>query len=145
MGLFDKVIGKGSSEFTPAEGFTGIALAAVAADGVITPDEVQGLAAALGRTRAFKGANNRQVQGYFEKVTKVAKDEGVESLLKRSAEAVPRELRATAFAIAADLVFADGDVSGSEKKYLEHIQQVLGVADAEALKIVEVMAIKNKA
>lgn len=145
MGLFDKVLNKAPENFTPAEGFTGIALAAVAADGVITADEVQGLAASLGRTRAFKNANPRQVQGYFERVTKIAKDEGVESLLKRSADAIPRELRTTAFAIAADLVFADGDVSGSEKKYLEHIQNVLGVADTEAVKIVEVMAIKNKA
>lgn len=145
MGIFDKVLNKGPDNLTPAEGFTGIALAAVAADGVITQDEIHGLATSLTRTRLFKDASPRQVQGSFEKVAKVARDEGVEALLKRSSEAIPRELRPTAFAIAADLVFADGDVSASERKYLEHIQQSLGVPDAEALKIVEVMGVKNKA
>jgi tellurite resistance protein len=145
MGLFDKVLGKGNDALTAAEGFTGIAVCAVAADGVITQDEVQGLAVALSRTRSFKDSNPRQVQASFEKVTRLAKDKGVGELLRMSSEAIPKELRPTAFAIATDLVFADGDVSGSERKYLEEIQRTLGVADAEALKIVEVMAIKNKA
>lgn len=145
MGLFDKVLGKGNDALTAAEGFTGIAVCAVAADGVITQDEVQGLAVALTRTRSFKDSSPRQVQASFEKVTRIAKDKGVGELLRMSSEAIPKELRPTAFAIATDLVFADGDVSGSERKYLEEIQRTLGVADADALKIVEVMAIKNKA
>lgn len=145
MGIFDKVLGKGPDNLTAAEGFAGIAVAAVAADGVVTPDEVQGLAASLSRTRAFKAATPKQVQATFERVLKLSREEGTEGMLKRCAEAVPRDLRPTAFAIAADLVFADGDVSGSERKYLEHIQGVLGVPEAEAVRIVEVMAIKNKA
>lgn len=145
MGLFDKVLGSSATNFTPAEGLTGIALAAVAADGVITQDEINGLAVSLGRTRAFKSTNPRQINAAFEKVAKVAKDKGVPDLLKLCSESIPKELRPTAFAIAADLVFADGDVSGQERKYLEQIQHTLGVPDDIALKVVEVMAIKNKA
>ncbi|HEV8360604.1 MAG TPA: tellurite resistance TerB family protein [Candidatus Thermoplasmatota archaeon] len=145
MGLFDKVLGGTPTSLTPAEGFTGIAVAAVAADGVITQDEVAGLAVSLARTRLFKESNPRQINASFEKVVKIAKEKGVDELLKLSSQAIPGELRPTAFAIATDLVFADGDVSESEKKYLEKIQHTLGVGDAAALKIVEVMAIKNKA
>jgi tellurite resistance protein len=145
MGLFDKVVGTGSTNLTPAEGFTGIALCAVAADGVITAEEVQGLATALGRTRVFQQLGPRQVNQSFEKVYKIAKDKGTEQLLLLCSQAIPKELRPTAFAIATDLVFADGDVSASERKYIEHIQATLGVDNTVAEKVVEVMAIKNKA
>lgn len=145
MGLFDKVIGTSEDKLTPAEGFTGIALCAVAADGVVTQEEVQGLGTSLARTRLFKDLNPRQVNQAFEKVMKVAKNKGPEQLLQLSSEAIPHELRPTAFAIAADLLFADSEVAESEKKYLEHIQQSLGVPQDLAVKIVEVMGVKNKA
>ena len=145
MGLFDKVKGISSTNLTPAEGFTGIALCAVAADGVITPEEVQGLSTSLGRTRIFQQLGPRQVKASFEKVHRVAREQGTEALLKLCSEAIPRELRPTAFAIAVDLVFADGEVTGSEQKYVVHIQNTLGVDAPTAEKIVDVMAIKNKA
>lgn len=145
MGLFDKVIGSGSDQLNAAEGFTGIALAAVAADGVITPDEVRTLSSSLSRTRLFKDLNERQIGAAFEKVVKIAKNQGVEKLLQQSSQAVPKDLRPTAFAIAADLLFADGSVDASERKYLESIHHSLGVPDDLAVKIVDVMAIKNKA
>lgn len=144
MGLFDKVLGSGSEQFTPAEGFVGITVCAVAADGVITQDEVNGLATSLTRMRLFKEQNPRQLNASFEKVLKVGRSKGFDQLMKLSSDAIPKDLKPTAFAIAADLLFADGDVADSERKYLEAIQHTLGVPDDLAVKIVEVTAIKNK-
>lgn len=144
MGLFDKVLGTKTGELTAAEGFTGVVLCAVAADGVVTQEEMQGLAASLSRMRLFRDMNPRQVQNAFEKVVRIAREKGPEELLRQSARAVPRELRPTAFAVAADLLFADQDVSESERAFLERIQKALEVPDSEAVKIVEVVAIKNK-
>ena len=51
----------------------------------------------------------------------------------------------TAFFIAADLVLADGVVEPEEKKFLEELQRTLQIDEATALKIVEVVLIKNRA
>lgn len=144
MGLFDKVIGTTNEKLTDREGFAGIALCAIAADGVITEEEALGLGTTLNRMKLFRGLSQRQVSDVFGKVAKIAKNQGVESLMKHSAEAVPADLKPTAFAVAADLLFADGDVAPEERKFLEKIQYSLGVSDDVALKIVEVVAIKNK-
>jgi hypothetical protein len=46
--------------------------------------------------------------------------------------------------MAADLIMADGEVAAQEKTFLERIQKSLGVDDALAVKIVEVIAIRNR-
>lgn len=144
MGLFDKVLGSGTDKLNEAEGFAGIALCAIAADGMITEEEAMGLGTTLQRMKLYSGMSPRQVNGIFEKLVKVVKGKGVNDLMTMSAVAVPGDLKATAFTVAADLLMADGHVDPAEKKFLETIQKSLGVADDLAVKIVEVIAIKNK-
>lgn len=144
MGLFDKVLGGSTDKLTEAEGMAGIALAAIASDGMITQEEAAGLGTTLSRMKLYSGMSNRDVNKVFEKLVKVARAEGVDKLLELSSNAVPAELRQTAFAVAADLLMADGHVAPEEKKFLEKIQKSLGVNDDVALKIAEVIAIKNR-
>lgn len=144
MGLFDKVLGSSTDKLTEAEGMAGIALAAIASDGMITEEEAAGLGTTLSRMKLYGGMSNRDVNKVFEKLIKVARAEGVDKLLEMSSGAVRAELKRTAFAVAADLLMADGHVAPEEKKFLEKIQHSLGVTDEVALKIVEVMAIKNR-
>ena len=144
MGLFDKVLGSSTDKLTEAEGVAGIALAAIASDGMITEEEAAGLGTTLSRMKLYAGMSNRDVNKIFEKLIKVARAEGVDKLLELSSGAVRAELKQTAFAVAADLLMADGHVAPEEKRFLEKIQRSLGVGDDVALKIVEVIAIKNK-
>lgn len=46
--------------------------------------------------------------------------------------------------MATDLVLADGEVDPKEKQFLEEFQKMLGIDDALALKIAEIMVIKNR-
>lgn len=143
MGLFDKVLGGGNDKLNEAEGMAGIALCAIAADGMVTEEEAAGLGTTLSRMKLYRGMNNRDINKMFEKVMKVARSQGIDVLMNQSAEAIKPNMRPTAFAIAADLIFADGDVATEERRYLEKIQKNLGVNDDLALKIVEVTQIKN--
>lgn len=143
MGLFDKVLGGSNDKLSEAEGVAGIALCAIAADGMITEEEAAGLGTTLARMKLFRGMSNRDVNKIFEKLIKIARSQGVEVLMLQSAEAIKPPLRPTAFAIATDLLFADGDVAPEERRYLEKIQKNLGVNDDVALKVVEVAQIKN--
>jgi tellurite resistance protein len=144
MGLFDKVIGGTTDKLTEAEGVAGIALCAIAADGVITEEEAAGLGTTLSRMNLYSGMSNRDVNKIFEKLIKVVRGQGVEQLMTLSATAITPGLRPTAFAIATDLLMADGNVAPEEKRFLEKIQKSLDVNDDLAVKIVEVIAIKNK-
>lgn len=145
MGLFDKVLGSSTiDKLSEAEGMAGIALCAIAADGQITEEEAAGLGTTLSRMQLFSGMSNRQVNDIFNKLVKVVRQSGVDALLNLSTQSLRAELKPTAFAIAADLIMADGHVAGQEKVFLERIQKTLGVTDDLALKIVEVIAIKNR-
>ena len=144
MGLFDKVLGSSTDTLNDAEGFAGVAFAAVAADGVLEQEEQMALVTTLSRMKLYSGMNNRQIGGVFEKLVKIARSEGIDALVAKSAAAVKPELRQTAFATAADLVMSDGHVAGEEKRLLEKIQKALGIDDGTAVKIVEVIAIKNQ-
>jgi prepilin-type processing-associated H-X9-DG protein len=144
MGLFDKVLGGGTDKLNEAEGMAGIALAAIASDGMITEEEAAGLGTSLSRMKLYGGMSDRDVKKVFEKLMKVARSEGVDKLIEMSSAATRAELKPMAFAVAADLLMADGHVAPEEKKFLEKIQKSLGVNDDVALKIVEVIAIKNR-
>lgn len=146
MGLFDKVLGGSQpAKFNTQEAFIGISLTAVAADGVINQDEAQGLFTALLRMKLFKGVNDGQMRQMFDRVLNLLKKQGAGAVISLSKEALTPEQRQTAFAIAADLVLADGVVEDEEKKYLDDLQKALEVPDDMALKVVEAMVIKNRA
>ena len=145
MGLFDKVLGSGeTTKLTEAEGMAGIALCAVAADGVITEEEAAGLGTSLSRMNLYGGMSNRDVNKIFEKLIQVVRRQGVDQLMMLSSNAITPNLKPTAFAIATDLLMADGNVAPEEKAFLERIQKSLQVDDPLAVKIVEVIAIKNR-
>ena len=146
MGLFDKVFGGSQpAKFSTQEAFIGVTLTAVAADGVINQDEMQGLFTALFRMKLFKGVNQGQLKQMFDHVLNMLKKQGAGAVIAASKEALTPEQKQTAFAIAADLILADGVVEDEEKKYLDELQKELEVADDLAVKIAEVMVIKNKA
>ncbi|MFA5861446.1 MAG: tellurite resistance TerB family protein [Candidatus Thermoplasmatota archaeon] len=145
MGLFDKVLGTSSTEkLTEPEGMAGIVLCAVAADGVITEEESAGLGTTLSRMSIYSSMSNRDMNKIFEKLIKIVRTQGVEQLMTLSAAAISPKLKQTAFAVATDLLFADGVVAPEEKRFLEKIQKSLDVSDDLAVKIVEVISIKNR-
>ncbi len=147
MGLFDKVLGMKEAEKTKLnkeEAFAAVALAAVAADGNISEEEGRGIITGLARMKLFENYNPNKMGSMFNKLIGIIKNQGIESLVTLSKENLPQELRETAFAVATDLALADGTIDKSEKDILTKIQQTLGVPEETAIKIIEVMLIKNK-
>ena len=54
------------------------------------------------------------------------------------------DLTETAFAIATDIVLADGEVTEEEQKLLNDLFQLLEIPEETAIKIIDVMLIKNQ-
>lgn len=65
-------------------------------------------------------------------------------LLGKAVESLPSDLRETSFAVAADLVFADGIVEQEERDVLERLRTALQIEEHRALQIVEILCIKNR-
>lgn len=147
MGLFDKIFGFDSSEnatLSKEEAFASIMLAVVAADGHISQEEAVGFNAVANRMKLFQGMDREQFGEMIDRIVGFLKKRGVDFLLEKAGKSLSDDLRPTAFAVAADLAFADGSVEEEEKEIMEKIQGILKIPDELAIKIIEVLAIKNR-
>jgi tellurite resistance protein len=146
VGLFDNLFGSTSSDNTVSkqEAFTGILLAAAAADGHISEEEADGLWTTIGRMKLFANFTADKFKRMMDSLLKTLKKGGPDLLLQRCVPALPEELHATAFANACNIVLADGVVEGEEKELLEKLQHKLELPGDEAMDIVRVMVIKNR-
>lgn len=147
MGLFDKVLGKESGELKldKREAFGAVAVAAVASDGDVSPEEVQRIAIDLATLKAFRKSDLRDLSNVLSKVAGLVKKRGIGPVLEAAKASLNKDELAAAFFVAVDLVLADGVVEEGEKKFLEELQKTIGMDDATATKIAEVVLIKNKA
>ena len=148
MGLFDKMFGKaemaGSEKFTKQEAFLAVAVAMSGADGHIAQSEVHEIISYVNRMRMFEGHTGNQMQKMFDKLLRILKGEGPGALVAKAKENLQGDLRETAFVCAADIALADGVLEESEKMLLTDLQKSLEVPEETAVKIVEVMMIKNR-
>ncbi len=146
MGLFDSLFGgmEGNSKLNSQEAFAGVLLGASACDGHIADDEVQGLMTALLRMKLYQRFTDKNYNQMFNKLMGVLKKKGVDVLVDACTEALPAELRDTAFANACDIVLADGVVEPDEKEFVDNLQRKLAIASDVALEIVQIMVVKNK-
>lgn len=147
MGLFDKVFGvqsKIEETFSPAEAFAAIALAATASDGYLSDDEARGISLTLSRMKLYRSYPNDVMYKMFDKLLGMLRREGVMELVEVAKESLPHELKETAFAVAADMVLADGYVTEEEKSFLNNLYQTLNIPEDIATQIVEVICIKNR-
>jgi uncharacterized tellurite resistance protein B-like protein len=147
MGLFDKVFGvqsKIQDTLSPAEAFAAIALAAIASDGYLSDEEAHSLSVSLSRMKLFRSYPEDVKRKLFDKLLGILRRDGPGALLNSAQESLPHDLRETAFAIATDLVLADGVVTEEEKDFLGQLHESLEIPHEIGLKIVEVMLIKNR-
>jgi tellurite resistance protein len=147
VGLFDKVLGKDTSviSLSKQDAFSAIAVAAVAADEDISSEEVQRIALNLASIKLFRNYDLRDLSQTLHKNYGLIKRRGTGPVLQASKAALSPEQLTSAFFVAADLVLSDGVVEEAEKKFLEELQHTLAIDEGQALKIVDVAVLKNRA
>ncbi|RUT04591.1 hypothetical protein DSM106972_041600 [Dulcicalothrix desertica PCC 7102] len=146
MGLFDKVLGNNTVKelMTPAEAFAAITLSAIASDGYLSEDEMRALTATLFRMKLYRSYSNDVMQRMFDKLLGILRHEGINGLFDVAKESLPYDMRESAFAVATDLILADGVVAIEEKEFLDDLYQALSLDSEVATQIIEVMLIKNR-
>jgi tellurite resistance protein len=127
------------------EAFLVILLLANDADGEVAPEERQALAVTLERMNLFKYLSAEQMEELFDKTSNIFQQYSVSTIFAAAKNALPMELRETAFAAATYLVFADGIVTEEEGNFLGELWGDLEISDEIAQKILEVMEIMHRA
>ena len=148
MGLFDKVrqTGRFQNQITlgPAESFAAIVLITIAADGYLSDEEINLLYTTLNRMQLFRSYSVDVMRRMFDKLSGILKREGSEKLFNAAITNLPHDLYDTTFAIATDLVLADGSVTKEEEAILSSLCKALELPDETVNQIINVMLIKNK-
>ena len=148
MGLFDSVFNQQAEHtplsLSPAEAFAAICLVAIAADGYLSEQENIEMRILLSRMKLFKHYSSDMLERMKDALLTQLKQLGPSTLVESAKAVLPRELAPTAFAVATDLVLADGTVTAQEQAFLDDLYRILELPSDLALKIVEVMTLKNQ-
>ena len=116
-----------------------------AADGVLGTEETSRLNELLTSSRWGLGLGVEATAGATMRALNLITDRGLPAVLDACAQAIPAELRATAFALAIDLMLADGRLGSRESTLIDQLQRAFQIDGALARKIVDVLLIKNRA
>ncbi|MCC5627386.1 tellurite resistance TerB family protein [Nostoc sphaeroides] len=147
MGLFDAVLGTESQSqaaLNPAEAFAVIVLVATASDGYLSVEQTNSITFVLSRMKLFKSYPHEMMNKLFEKILGILQGDGFNTLFNAAKDSLSPDLREAAFAVASDLVLAEGIVVEEEKNFLNDLYQALGVSREIAIQIVQVILIKNR-
>lgn len=145
MGLFQMFGTQSDTKIAlnSAEAFAAICLVAIASDGYLSDSEEAEMRMRLSRMKLFQDSLDKldHIKTYL---VEGLKRYGPNELVKSAKAALPPQLAPTAFTIAVDLVFSDGTVSAQEQAFVDDLRRILEIPDELALKIVEVITIKNQ-
>ncbi len=146
MGLFDAVVGENQTQtaLNPAEAFAVIVLVATASDGYLSVEQANSITYVLSRMKLFKSYPHETMNKLFEKILGILQGDGFNALFNAAKDSLSQDLRETAFAVAADLILAEGILAEEEKNFLNDLSQALGVSSEIAIQIMQVILIKNR-
>lgn len=146
MSLFDRASSSQSrvqSALSQPEAFAAIALIAVASDGNLSKKQASDIRKALSNLKSLNSQSEDDIDSMFEELSGIIRHEGVNNLFDTAKDSLSEDLREAAFAVATDLVLADG-ILAEEQDFLIELYQALRIQPEIGHKIIEVMFIKNR-
>lgn len=144
MSFMDSILSGGGrpDTFNRQEGYCGILLAIIAADGHISQEEVIDFHSAIKKANILKGASADYLRKMIDKCLRVLDTRGMEELIRLSAEGLSPDIYEGVFATACDMVFSDGSVDPKEVAVMDKIKAHLKVSDQFARDCAEVFKAK---
>lgn len=147
MNLLDTILGKENQApevLTSTEAFAAIALVAITSDAVLSAQQVRNISSVLLRLKLFNSYTEDLINKLLEKNLSILRRDGFNALFNAAKESLSPELREAAFAVAADLVMTESIVTEEEKNFLNDLYQALDIPRDTAVKILQVLMIKNQ-
>jgi len=150
-GWFANLIGGGST-LTDEEAFLAVLIGAARADGIVSPEETDELAALTSRTKTLSSLSGARISELRLRIEEKIRAQGLSNVLGEACQTIsngrhpPEVLRIRAESVLAhalDLVFADRQVNQKEQEYIEELANQLKIDDARAKLIASVIETKN--
>jgi len=141
MGLFDAFKGQKDVSLSKEEAVAGLLLLAVAADGVIEPDEMRTL---LGIVIRIKALGRSNPDNLFRHVAQQIQKFGMEKVAVAACEKIDASQKKAVFLHFLDLLLSDGSIGAEEEKMALSVKEALGLDDAFVKNGLEMLAEKNK-
>ncbi|MBW4675256.1 MAG: tellurite resistance TerB family protein [Desmonostoc geniculatum HA4340-LM1] len=148
MGLLDAVLVTGNQTqpvLNSAEAFAVIVLMATASEGYLSIEQANSITCVLSRIKLFKTYPHQTIKSMFDQILSIFRGDHFNTLFNVAKDSLSQDLREAAFAVATDLVLAEGIVAEEEKNFLNDLYQALGVSSEIAIQIIQVILIKNRA
>ena len=99
-----------------------------AAEGIMTDAELDAIGRQVRYLPIFRDFDNDRLTDVGRDCAELLKrDDGLDLACEMIAEALPRNLRETAYALACDVAAADGELAEEERRLLEMIRHRLGL------------------
>ena len=145
MSLMDSILSGGgrSDEFNRQEGYVGILLSIILADGHISKEEVIDFHSAIKKATILKGASSDYLSKIIDKCLRVHDTKGMDELIRMSSEGLSNDIYEGVFATACDMVFSDGSVDPKEIAVMDKIKAYLKINDQFARDCAEVFKAKS--
>jgi uncharacterized membrane protein YebE (DUF533 family) len=122
-----------------AEAVLTVLFFAAASDGVSKPAESEALQALTRRWSTRSAVREKNVTALNYAALKWL---GGDRALENACAAIPEALRPAVFANAIEICLIDGDLKCEEAAFLDRLAEALGISDADAERIAEVVALK---
>jgi hypothetical protein len=132
-----------AQDLSPQEAFVCLLIASARADGSVSAHEANSIEHIVAGMQLFRGQSHEGLYKVFATASERIKEHGVPSVVQVAATLVPKELRATAFAVAIDLMLSDGQLSPNEEGFVDNLRTLLNVERDAATKIIDVLRTKN--
>ena len=113
MGILNTLLSEQSTQdsvFSPRESFASFLMATATADNHCSPNELDHYCTIINRMKLFHGMTRGEFKAMLQKIVSLLADQGRSHVIEKATEGLPKELRETAFTVAADAAFADGSI-----------------------------------
>ncbi len=119
--------------------FAAIALAAVSWDGVLSMAGSRALRHELDYRHPFCDYGDGGMVKLMDHLLREMRNKGAQHLMVEAAEALNPRQRATAYAVAAEIMRSDGELQDDERNILSNLAVTLELPEADTQKILAVM------
>lgn len=132
-----------AKDLSKQEAFVALLIASARADGSVSAHEANRIEHHVAGMQLFRGHSHEALQKVFATAAERIKEHGAPGVVQAAAAIVPKELGATTFAVAIDLMLSDGRLSPKEEGFAEELRMLLNVERDTAARIVDVLLMKN--
>jgi len=141
MGLFDAFKGNKEVTLSKEEAIAGLLLIAVAADGVVEPEELRVLMGSAIRIKALSRSN---VDRLFQAVAQQIQKFGMEKVAVAACDKIEASQKKAIFLHFLDILLSDGSIAAEEEKIAMSVKEALGLDDAFVQSALSLLGEKNK-